>query len=226
MNAHPRILTVVFVALLITSAMLHRAVRSVRASMSQDYRPLAAKLTDVAPYAAPFTFVRDVPLDSRVVAAAHVDEYIYQEYVDPTEGVHVSLYVGYWGRVNTGSGHGPDVCLPSIGWKRVGEPETRSISLVARNGNTVNAEVALHRFERTSATGMQHQVVGFVAVVDGEFRRSSRGLFFHRPPSSSADGYLAHVEAATPVIGGQWAASEERIIRFMAAVLPAVDRCL
>lgn len=32
--------------------------------------------------------------------------------------------------------------------------------------------------------------------------------------------------AATPVIGGRWAASEERIIRFMAAILPAVDRCL
>ena len=90
----------------------------------------------------------------------------------------------------------------------------------------MNAEVSLHRFERTSAMGMQHQVVGFVAVVDGEFRESSCGLLFHRPPSGGAGRFLAHVDAATPVIGGQWATSEERIIRFMAVILPALDRCL
>ena len=86
----------------------------------------------------------------------------------------------------------------------------------------------VHRFSRTEPEGIIRRVVGFTAVVGGEFRASSRGVFWHRPSDRRRAGgaYLVHVQVSAPVSGEAWDAAESDVAAFMELLLPQFVRCL
>lgn len=178
------------------------------------------------PQLGPYTLRRNLPLSAEVLQVAGVDSYVNREYVGPEAGQLVQLYVGYWGRENVGIGHGPDVCFPMAGWHTEGAIEQRALRFPGAGGVTVETMIAIHHFTRTEPEGVKQLAVGFVVVIDGQFRASSRGVFLHRPLRNSDTGFLAHVEVTTPVAHGSWEAADSRIVDFMETLLPHVRVCL
>lgn len=214
------------VILLLGSGALHRWVRLSRVSAASVYRPLCVSLSNLPSHLGPYVHKRDLPLSAEVLQVAGVDSFVHGEYVDPVAGELVQLYVGYWGHENLGMGHGPEVCYPAAGWQIDGAAKQRVLQLPGANGVTDEAVIGIHHFTRTEPQGIEQQAVGFLAVVDGQFHATSRGMFMHRPPSSQDEGFLAHILVSTPVMGTDWPAADTRIVNFMGRLLPHVSRCL
>ena len=207
------------VALLVTGTLL-RWVRVSRATEAMAYTAPAKPLAELPEFIGRFRFVKDLPLTSAVLKAAGVDSFIQRDYVDPASGKHLLLYVGYWGRENRGAGHGPEICYPAVGWTADCAAIERPLGFRA-SGESTPAVMALHRFIRSEPEGIEKRAVGFLAVASGEYRPSSRRLFWHRPGKSHGRGhYLAQVQVSCPVPSGIWEQGESRIVAFMEALLP------
>ncbi len=214
------------VILLLGSGTLHRWVRLSRASAASVYRPLSVSLSNLPSHLSPYAHKRDLPLSAEVLQVAGVDSFVNREYVGPAAGELVQLYVGYWGHENLGMGHGPEVCYPAAGWQIDGAAKQRVLEFPGADGASTKAVIAVHHFTRTELQGVERRAVGFLAVVDGQFRAASRGMFMHRPPSSRDEGFLAHILVSTPVTDTDWPAADTRIVNFMDRLLPYVSRCL
>ena len=68
--------------------------------------------------------------------------------------------------------------------------------------------------------------LSFVAVADGRFQPSSRGVFLHRPRVGSDKAFLAHIDVMMPITNSDWEESDASIVAFMKAFLPEVEKCL
>ena len=194
--------------------------------MGAACRPLAVPLTDIPLEIGPYVMSRDVPIASDVVRVADVDSFLSREYVDRVTGARMHLYVGYWGRENIGMGHGPEVCFPAAGWQSDGQAEHQALRFVAVDGRETEAEIAIHHFVRIEPEGTERVAVGFVAVADGRFQPSSRGVFLHRPRVGSDKAFLAHIDVMMPITNSDWEESDASIVAFMKAFLPEVEKCL
>jgi EpsI family protein len=61
----------------------------------------------------------DIPIEPRLVAVAHVDEYLNRVYRQPL-AEDVGLYIGYYKSQRAGdSVHSPKNCLPGAGWQPI-----------------------------------------------------------------------------------------------------------
>ncbi len=221
------------IVLLLATGVMHRWVRHSRGSASLAYRPLRAPLSNLPLHVGPYAQRREIPLSEGILRVAGVDRYVQREYVDVVSGKSVEFYVGYWGYQNLGMGHGPEVCYPAAGWQVEGKAQERALQFPRANTETTSetglpgeAVMALHHFVRTEALGLERVAVGFVAVVDGQFRPSSRGTFLHRPPDSQNGDFLAHIIVSTSLEGAEWSEPNRRIIDFMDRILPHVATCL
>ncbi|MBI4718564.1 MAG: exosortase-associated EpsI family protein [Planctomycetes bacterium] len=224
-NTNRSLLVVALVVLLGVGA-VNRWVRVSRAGAAHALTPLALPLAEIPTEIGPYT-ARDIPLSSDVMRVAAVDSYVQREYLDGGTGRRIVLYVGYWGRENVGMGHGPEVCYPAAGWSVDAPPFDYALSFDDLAG-PVKAVLAFHRFFRAQPEGVARCAVGFVAVTSGEYRPSSRGVFFHQPGSSRPEGghYLAQVHISAYPDEGGWVAAEQDIVEFAAMILPHVARCL
>ncbi|UCC30275.1 MAG: exosortase-associated EpsI family protein [Phycisphaerales bacterium] len=213
--------------LLLCAGALHRWVHVTRASQALNHTPLARPLSEIPSSIGQFSLERNVPLESDVLRVSDVDSFLNRAYVDPVSGDRVLLFVGYWGRENVGTGHGPEVCYPAVGWNAEWEPAERIVRFDTAAG-TFEAPMMVHRFSRTEPEGIIQRAVGFTAVVGGEFRASSRGVFWHRPSGGRRTGgaYLTHVQVSAPVFGEAWDAGESDVAAFMELLLPQLVRCL
>ncbi len=214
------------VLLLLGAGTLHRWAYASRTGVASAYRAPSADLSEIPSRLGGYAFRRDLPLSAEVLQVAGVDRFVYREYVAPATGQPVSLYIGYWGRENRGMGHGPEVCYPATGWRSESPVEQRVVRFQGPDGVTTDAVMALHHFGRIEPEGIARVAVGFVAVVDGQFRASSRGVFLHRPPRSRKDGFLAQVQVSMPVTGERREATDACIVGFMERLLPHLSRCL
>ncbi len=214
-----------FVALLCTGTLL-RWVRVSRATEAMVYTPPARPLSLLPKQIGRYTFVRDLPLTGAVLNAAGVDRFVQRDYIDPESGERMLLYVGYWGRENQGMGHGPEACYPAVGW--TAESEASESTLSFRPPDTsMPAVMALHRFVRTEPEGTERRAVGFLTATSGEYRASSRSVFWHRPGRLSGGGhYLAHIQVSRSVISQTWEQEESDIVAFMEALLPHLSELL
>lgn len=217
----------VAVILLLCAGALHRWVHVTRASQTLNYTPLVLPLSEISSSIGSFTLERNVPFDSDVLRVSDVDSFLNRAYVDPASGNRLLLFVGYWGRENVGTGHGPEVCYPAVGWHAECVPAERIVRFDAA-ARTFEAPMMVHRFTRTEPEGIIRRVVGFTAVLGGEFRASSRGAFWHRPGGGRRTGgtYLTQVQVSAPVFGEAWDAAELDVAAFMELLLPQLVRCL
>ena len=216
----------VAVVLLLAAGSLHRWVHLARASASSTYRPPHLPLSQLPSGFGTFELLRDLPLTSEILQVAAVDTYVHREYASPGAEAPLQLYVGYWGYQNKGMGHGPEVCFPAVGWQPVGEPKHRVMQFSGAGAPSSEVEITLHHFSLMQPEGIKRVAVGFVAVVNGQFRASSRDTFLHHPPRGSQVGFLAHIEATTAVPYGRWDGADSRIEAFMEAILPDISTCL
>jgi len=212
-------------ALIVSAGVLHRWVRVTRAGHALRYTPLRSPLSDIPDRIGPFTLERDLPLDTDLLRAANVDAYVNRVYEDPVSGRRLLLYAGYWASENTGTGHGPEVCYPAVGWRPEGEPQERIVRF-AYGPNTREAAVTLHRFSHAEPEGIERRSVGFTAVVSGAFLGSSRSVYWHRPVIAGGGHYLAQVQVASAASDGAWESTESDIVAFMELALPHLARCL
>ena len=193
---HVRPAIIVAICLLLLGGVADRSMRTLRGVWTAAYTPLAAPLAELPTVIGSFVFDRDLPIDKTILDVANVDAFVHRNYVDRTDRKHIALYVGYWGRVNVGMGHGPDVCYAAVGWTPEAEPQKHVIQFSTANGPGA-ATFALHRFSRTDHESIERLAVAFSAVVDGRFQSSSRGEFWHKPPrlqSQDCPPFLAHVQ--------------------------------
>lgn len=219
-KARPIQVIAVLLLLLAVVGGASRWARSSRAAAAAAYTPPLAPLEtipmDIGGYRG-----RDIPLRADVMQTAGVDTYIQREYVNPTTGKRVLLYIGYWGRENIGTGHGPEVCYPAAGWKIDSPAEEKPIpGVIVGDGQTVRA--GFFRFVRTEPEGIRRIAVGFVAVVSGQYQPSSRGVFWHRPGYLLPDGghFLAQVHVSAVPRADEWDAADADILEFMELALP------
>lgn len=213
------------VTLLCTGTLL-RWVQVSRATEAMVYTPPTRPLSLLPKQIGRYTFVRDLPLESAVLDAAGVDRFVQRDYIDPESGEHMLLYVGYWGRENRGMGHGPEVCYPAVGWTAQSEV-SESILSFRPSDTSMPAVMALHRFVRAAPEGTEMRAVGFLTAVSGEYRASSRSLFWHRPGRLRGGGhYLAHIQVSRSVTSETWEQEESDIVAFMEALLPHLSECL
>ncbi len=212
--------------MLLAAGSLSRGVRASRASYAKERTPLSRPLKTLPKSIGDYKG-SDVPLSLEVLDAAKVDSYVHREYVSDKSGRRIGVYVGYWGRENTGMGHGPEVCYPSSGWN-IDSPTT-NISIPVPNANDEDMiEVAMHRFVRAEPEGIRRRSVGFIAIVGGQFRSSSVGFFWHEPRSSSGGSsrYLAQIHVSAVPEPNGWRATEMDIIEFMGLLIPELSRIL
>jgi hypothetical protein len=161
-----------------------------------------------------------------VVDVAGVDAFVQRDYVDSASGKHMLVYVGYWGRENQGMGHGPEVCYPAVGWSSEAAATMRTVRFrdTERSAPVV---MALHRFVRTEPEGIKQRAVGFLTSASGEYKPSSRGVFWHRPGMLHRGGhYLTHIQVSCQVATDNWEKDESDIVDFMEALLPHLAECL
>ncbi|MFH1111366.1 MAG: exosortase-associated EpsI family protein [Planctomycetota bacterium] len=224
---YTRAAVIVALGLLLVGGVVDRRMRDWRSVLWVETTPLAVPLSELPPVIGAYSLDRDLPIDQTILRVADVDAFINRGYVERSSGRRVTVYVGYWGRVNVGMGHGPDVCYKAVGWRPDGAPRERAIPFSIANGSEA-ATIALHRFTRTGPGGLERVAVAFTAVVDGRFQSSSRGEFWHRPPSfRTADNppFLAHVQAVTAVPEDAWDATESDLVSFVQELLPHLVKC-
>ncbi|UCE58150.1 MAG: exosortase-associated EpsI family protein [Phycisphaerales bacterium] len=207
------------VALLCTGTLL-RWVRESRANEASVFTPLTIPLSELSTKIGTYDLARDMPLSANIVSAAAVDSFVQRQYVDPTTGKRMVVYVGYWGRENLGMGHGPEVCYPAVGWETWAAPTERTLKFRTPD-QPAPVSAALHRFTRTEPEGVEKRAVGFLAVVSGDYRPTSQAVFWHLPGKlRSAGHYLAHVQVSCPVQHDMWNDAESDIVAFIEALLP------
>ena len=198
MNAQSRraiVIGTAFVALMCTGTLL-RWVRVSRAAEAMVYTPPVKPLSELPEQIGRYRSAGDLPLATAVLDAAGVDCFVQRRYVDPASGKQMLLYVGYWGRENQGTGHGPEVCYPAVGWT-VESPASQRTLNFRPPGRSMPAAMALHRFIRTEPEGVQRRAVGFLTAASGEYATSSRGIFRHRPGRLHGAGhYLAQIHVS------------------------------
>lgn len=226
MNWKPAKLLVGALVVLLGAGTLHRWVHHGRAIAASDYRALPLSLSEVPSQLGSYTLQQDLPLAPETQQVAGVDSFLYREYTSSASPRTVFLYVGYWGRQNTGMGHGPEVCYPAVGWKVDEGATQRVIRVGGSDGASTEMAIAIHHFVRAEPEGIRRVAVGFAAVADGEWRTSSRGVFRHGPPGSPDEGFLAHIHVSTPVVGTDWSSADSSIVDFTERVLPHVSKCL
>lgn len=214
------------VILLLGAGTLHHWAHRSRASAASTYRPPAVALSSIPTRFGSHTLVRDLSLDEETLRVAGVDCYLHRSYAASPSDPPVSLYVGYWGYQNTGMGHGPEVCFPSVGWEAEEAATHHDLHLRGADGKSVNATYAVHHFTRMEPEGTVRVAVGFTAAFDRRFRASSRGFFLHRPADLQDAGFLAHVIVSTNVRANRWQAADARVAAFLEQVLPHVSLCL
>jgi len=215
------------VVLLVSTGVFLRLVRISRAAEAALYTPPARPLGDLPKQIAFFTYVQDVPMAATVLDVAGVDASIQRDYIDVVSGRHLLLYVGYWGRENQGLGHGPDVCYPAVGWTPAARPQERTLNIGGDSG-VFSGGLVLHRFTRAEPEGVEKRVVGFTAIVSGQYKGSSLEVFWHRPGrlAGGPGHYLAHVQVSCSVPDDAWEPAESDIVGFMEAFLPHLSECL
>ncbi len=215
------------IGLLLVGGAVDRRVRDWRGIQSTAVTPLALPLTELPPAIGPYLFDRDVPIDPIMIDVAAVDSFINRSYVNRAAGKNVTLYVGYWGRVNVGMGHGPDVCYVAIGWQPEPPDQERTLSFATADGPST-ATLALYRFSRIRPGGVDRLAVAFTTVVDGRFQAASRGEFWHRPPrlrGDEAPPFLAQIQVVSQVAGDAWEPVEADLVDFVQQLLPNLVRC-
>ena len=217
---------IVAFGLLLIGGAADRLMRGWRGEWTATYTPLTFPLSEVPTVIGSYVFDRDLPMDQTVLAVADVDTFIHRDYLDPADRKHIGLYVGYWGRVNVGMGHGPDVCYPAVGWTPATPPRERVIQFSTRGGPN-EATIALYRFSRTDRGGIERLAVAFSAAVGGRFQSASRGEFWHRPPHFKGRDapFLAHIQAVANVNGETWDATETALLGFFQELLPSLVNC-
>lgn len=214
------------VLLLLGAGTLNRWVHRARAEAGSIYRPLYAPLSTLPSQLGPYTHKGDLPLAPEILEVADVDRFVYREYRSKETAPPLLVYIGYWGRQNRGTGHGPEICYPAAGWRPAEAVTHRALRFGRVDGTSTEAVVAMHRFDRMEPEGLRRVSTGFVAVHDGRFLPSSRGEFAHRPPSSKNEGFLAHILVSTSVDGTDWSGAERRIVDFIGRLLPPAATCL
>lgn len=206
--------------LVAAAGVLGRWARFTRTAAAVAYTPPLSPLETIPHEIGPYQG-RDIPLRADVMQVAGVDTYIQREYLNRATGKRLLLYIGYWGRENIGTGHGPEVCYPAAGWKTDSPPVERSLKQAAGTAGKP-VPVALHRFERTEPEGVHRIAVGFLAVVSGRYQASSRGVFWHRPGYLLPDGghYLTQVHVSTVPEADGWEEADADILELMELALP------
>lgn len=208
------------------AASAQRWVQSGRVAAASATRPLYLPLSSLSSRIGSFASEREHEIPPDIMRVAQVDSFLHREYREDGSNRPIVLYVGYWGRPNVGLGHGPEVCYPANGWVAEGKPIEKSLVLTGRQGPETTARLALHHFTRIEPEGMQRVVVGFLAVVGGQFQPSSRGTFMHAPPQDSSAAFVAHIQAMTSVQGTSWSPADERVVAFLQHALPGIAEVL
>ncbi len=212
-------------AALVSAGLLGRWVGALRAEMAEQYRPLAMPLSEIPSQLGPYELLSDTPPLPEVLQMLRVDRFINRGYADTESGRRVSLWLGYWG-VGEVRMHGPQICYPSSGWKAEADPRERAVQFDGRDGPS-RVVMGQHRFGRTGPAGREFCAVGSLAVLDGEFRKSGRRVFWHSPRTATGDRrYSAQVLLSTNVLNGDWEAAEQDISTFMELLLPHLTVCL
>ncbi len=222
----PALVVVLALVLLAVAGVTNRWVRASRAGSALTFAPLERPLAEIPSDLGNYTS-RDVPLRDDVLQAAGVDEYIQREYVDADRGRRLLVYVGYWGRENTGLGHGPEVCYPAGGW-RVDAPVREMPFPRVAGVLDDEARLSLHRFIRMEPEGISRCAVGFVAAMSGLLRPTSRGTYWHLPGHLYGENghYLAQVHVTAFLSSGHWEPAERDIEEFMGLLIPELLACL
>lgn len=222
----PAVVVVLALVLLAFAGVTNRWVRASRAGSALTLTPLVRPLAEIPMNLGSYS-ARDVPLRDDVLQVAGVDEYIQREYVDVDGGRRLVVYVGYWGRENTGLGHGPEVCYPAGGWS-VDAPVRESSFPDAAGVLAEDARLSLHRFIRMEPEGVSRCAVGFVAAMSGLLRPTSRGAYWHLPGHLYGESghYLAQVHVTAFLSSGHWEPAERNIEEFMGWLIPELLACL
>jgi hypothetical protein len=145
---------------------------------------------------------RDVPIDPRVLEAAHFDDhYLNRIYRNDTGQKEAGVFLGYVGRPRTTLGHRPDICMAAHGWEQTAQT---ALELKGADGDAIPA--VLYEFRRPDGLGppllilATHVINGRFVKDPAEFSRyNGRGanLFGERP------GYLARLQVSIVQAGSR-----------------------
>ena len=158
----------------------------------------------------------DSPLESRIVQAAGVDDYLNRLYTGPGDR-QVSIYVGYYNSQRTGDLiHSPKNCLPASGWEvvrasrlKVNVPDRSPIAvnefLIAKG---LEQDLILYWYQERGRVISSEYLAKFWMVADALARNRTDG---------------ALVRIAAPVRTGDAEARLEAV-EFLKAVFPRLEK--
>ncbi len=210
--------------MLILVGSINRWVTASRSSATDMHQTLSRPLAEI-PMQLGRYIGKDIPLETEIIKAAGVDSFIQRSYLDPVSRQRVLLYIGYWGKENIGMGHGPEVCYPAVGWETDQAPRNRMVTFDRESGQVVG-KMSIHRFTRVDVGGIDCRLVGFMAVIDGQYLPKSKDVFWHRPTSQAGQGhFLAHVQVAVSVDDENWSEAEANIVEFVDMLSSELAQC-
>jgi len=197
----------------------------------------AARL-DTIPFKEPFTSfpmqidswsgVSQSPFEDDTLSSLGLDDYLARVYVDPDHSA-VGLYVGFWGHQRQGDAvHSPQNCLPGSGWETISRDRI-AISALPRpadRGGDVNRTVI--------QKGRQRQLVLYWYQSQGRIVASEYWSKFFLVAdamrTNRTDGAVVRLMTPIADVGTSSASGEDdaehTAARFMAVVLPLLDRFL
>jgi len=123
----------------------------------------------------PWHGTRSFPMDSKIVDALHLDDYLFQSY--QRDGQPVNLYIGYYRSAKkVGAAHDPLVCFQGQGWK-ITQRDSGSYALARHPGLNVSyssmlaerqdeREVIVYWFQANAKATANTQSQKLVMVLD------------------------------------------------------------
>ncbi len=158
------------------------------------------------------------PLQSQIVQAVMVSDYLNRVYVNPT-GAPVQLYIGYYASQRTGDTiHSPKNCLPGAGWDPIRSAYAR-ISLRDGRQIVVN-EYVIQQDQNKQLVFYWYQGRGRIIASEyaGKFWMVADAIHRNR-----TDGAL--VRLTTPLNDGEEKA-RARLLNFTEILFPHLDELL
>jgi hypothetical protein len=141
----------------------------------QPRQPLDTLPMDVGPWHG-----HDVPVDPRVLKAAHFDDlYVSRVYRHAQLDIELSVFVGYVGRPRSWLGHRPDRCVVAHGWKQTAQ---EPLTIPRAAGRPVSS--VLYEFRPDQGFGNTLLVVG-TYIMNGRYEQKTES--FKQPNARAAN---------------------------------------
>lgn len=226
-SGRPALPAVGVLAVVLTLAGLgHRSALAWQDDLGQRYLPPSVRLAEF-PDAIGGRLGKDEPFSSDAQRIAGVDDFVNRRYVSTGTEPVLHVYVGYWGRPQSGLGHGPEICLPSHGWEERSKPAREVLKLGADVDSRLRTiPYLLGEYVRRDAYDSNRLLVASFYLVEGKPVANMGYLARIGPPFAPVRRYLFNVQVTAPLLNGRADETARQIRGFMRLLVPHLAKHL